>query len=365
MRLRTSRMWCLFALIGVLATSACKGGAEKKQGGPGAGGQGLPVKTELAKEQQVPDYTEYIATLQSRGSAILQPEVEGQIVKIFVHAGAKVSEGQPLIQIDPRKQEATVSSQAASLRTKQATLEYDRTELERRKKLFAAGVISKQDLDTAQTAYDAAKADVEATEAGLQQQSVQLKYYTVRAPSNGTIGDIPVRVGDRVQTTTVLTTIDGSGPLEAYINIPATNANEVKVGTPVDILNDDGSVAERTKVSFVSPRVDPQSMLLLIKAPVPNNKRQFRNDELVHVHVIWNEQKHIVIPVTAVARLGGLKFAYVVESNGKMTVAKQRTIETGDIVGNNYVVLKGLQPGDKVITTGVQTLVDGMPVQTE
>jgi len=354
------------ALILLLIFSAACSKSAPKQGGPGGpGGQGMPVKVQVAQEQTVPEFTEYIATLRSRGSAILQPEVEGQIVKIFVHSGQHVSAGAPLLLIDPRRQQASVVSNAATVQLKKATLEYDRTELERRKKLFADGVISKQDLDQAQTAYDAAKADLESTTATTQQQSVQLKYFTVSAPSDGTIGDIPVRVGDRVTNSTVLTTIDGSGPLEAYISIPPENADKVKLGTPVNILDENGKVAVRTKVTFISPRVDTANQLLLIKAEVPNTNQAFRNEEVVHVQVIWSEAKHLVIPVTAVARLGGLTFAYVAESENQKTVAKQKTITLGNISGNNYVVLSGLNSGDKVITTGVQNLVDGMPVTPE
>ena len=163
----------------------------------------------------------------------------------------------------------------------------------------------------------------------------------------------------------MLTTIDGGGPLEAYISIPAENANRVRPGTPVDILKDNGEVAVRTKVTFISPRVDTTNQLLLIKAEIPNTNGQLRNNQLVHVHVIWSESSHIVIPVNAVARLGNLTFAYITEQSGQGTVAKQRKITTGDINGNDYVVLDGLKPGDKLITTAVQNLVDGMPVKPE
>ncbi len=356
-------LFCAILLIVVISAACSQKG--QPQGGPGGGMQGMPVKTQLAQERVVPDYTEYISTLRSRGSAVLQPEVEGQIVKIFVHSGQHVKAGEPLLLIDPRRQEATVNSSEATLRTKQATLDYDRTELERRKKLYAAGVISKQDLDQAQTAYDAAKADVESTVASTHQQSVQLRYFNVSAPSDGVIGDIAVRVGDRVTTSTILTTIDGSGPLEAYISIPAENAGRVKLGTPVEIMGDNGQVAQRAKVTFISPRIDTLNQLLLIKAEVANPDHEFRNEEVVHVRVVWSETKHIVIPVTAVSRMGGMAFAYVVEEANKMNVAKQRPVQLGEIASNDYVVLQGLKPGDKVITTGVQNLVDGMPVMPE
>jgi RND family efflux transporter MFP subunit len=345
----------------VLFLSAC-GTGKSKAAAPASGG--MPVKTEPVQTKKVPDYTEFIATLEARGSAVLEPEVAGQIVKILVHSGDHVKAGQPLIVIDERLQQATLNAEEASLRTKEATLRYDELDLNRKKELYRAGVIAKQDLDQAQTAYDAAKADVQSTQAAVRQQSVQLRYYTVTAPDNGTIGDIPVRIGDRVTNTTMLTTIDHGGPLEAYISIPAEDSDKVKVGTPVDIL-DNGKVVLTAKVDFISPRVDTANQLLLIKAPLPNANGEFRNYELIHVRVIWSEQEHPVIPVTAVSQLGNLSFAFLAVKTDKGYVAKQQPITTSGINGNDYVVVSGLKSGEQVITTGVQTLVDGMPVKPE
>ena len=115
----------------------------------------------------MPDATEYLATLKSRNASALQPQVEGEVTKIFVHSGQRVEAGAPVLEIDPRRQEATVNNQEATLRSRQATLELNRVEYERRKKLFTAGVIAKADLDSAQTAYEASRADVEALQAGI------------------------------------------------------------------------------------------------------------------------------------------------------------------------------------------------------
>lgn len=351
----------LFGAVLLLSAVGCNRTVE----GAGQGPQALPVKTQIAQLQRVPEFTEYIATLRSLRSAVLQPDVEGQVTRIFVRSGQMVKAGTPLLEIDPSKQQATVNSQEANQRARRAALEYNRTELERRQRLFAAGVISKQDLDQAQSAYDASKAEVDALEASVREQQVQLRYHTVNAPADGIIGDIPVRVGDRVKPDTVLTTLDTRGGLEAYISIPAELASKVHLGTPVEIMGEDGRAVQRAAVTFVSPRVDPQMQLLLVKAAIPNAQQRFRNEQLVHVHVIWQELDRPVIPVTAVSRLSGQTFAFIVDGGSQHSVARQKAIRTGEIVGNNYVVLDGIKPGDKIITSGVQMLVDGMPVTPE
>jgi RND family efflux transporter MFP subunit len=315
-----------------------------------------------AQAQSVGQYTEYISTLKSRNSSVLQPQVEGQITRILVASGDRVEPGTPILEIDPSKQQATVHSQEATLNSRRANLEWSRKELERNKQLASAGVISKQALDQVQSQHDAAQADVNALEANVREQSVQLHYYLVRSPAAGIIGDVPVRVGDRVATTTILTTLDKGGALEAYISIPSEKSATVKLGTPVQIVDDSGKDIASTKLSFVSPRVDPQTQLLLVKADVPNMDRRFRNDQLVHVRVVYQQIDKPLIPVTAVSRLAGQTFAFVAESDGKQTVAKQKPVQLGEIIGNNYVILDGIKPGELIITSGVQMLADGMPV---
>lgn len=356
-----------FHVMTVVALCLCAmvtGCSRSAQGGAPQGFPALHVQTQEATEQKVGNYTEYLATLKSRSSSVLQPEVEGQVTKIFVKSGDHVEPGQVLMEIDPRRQVATVNSQEANARSKRAALVYNAKELDRRKGLFAAGVISRQDLDQAQSAYDSSKADVDALDQTVDQQKVQLRYFSVYAPTAGVIGDIPVRVGDRVTNATVLTTLDQGKMLEAYISIPAEKSAGVRVGMPVNLASDDGTVTTST-VSFVSPRVDPASQLLLVKANVPNANGHFRNDQVLHARVVWSEVGRPMLPVTAISRIGGQTFAFVVGAQKGQPVAQQRSVQLGDIVGNSYEVLDGIKPGEKVITTSVNMLVDGMPVVPE
>lgn len=327
-----------------------------------AGPQAFPVKVITAQAQLVPQSTDYLATLKSRNAVALQPQVEGDITRIFVRSGQRVEAGVPLLEIDPRKQEATVNNQEAAHKSKLAAMEQNRADLERKKKLYAAGVVAKADLDLAQNTYDASRADVEALEASIREQRVQLRYYTVRAPTPGIVGDIPVRVGDHVTNQTMLTTLDHGGELEAYVYLPAEKSTAVRVGMPIDILDDEGKPVVRTRVFFISPRVDTDSQTLLVKTALPNPGMKFRNAQQVHSRVVWSEEKRPMIPVTAVSRQSGKIFAFVAEGQGQQAVARQRMIQVGDLVGNDYVVLDGIRPGEKIIVSGVQMLADGMPV---
>jgi len=353
----------IFFKVALITMAVSLAGCGKTQAGaPAAGAQAFPVKVITAQAQVVPLSTDYLATLKSRNGATLQPLVEGDITRILVNSGQQVEAGATILEIDRRKQEATVNNQEAALKSRDAVLRQATVDLERKKQLSAAGVVAKADLDTAQHTYDAAKADVEALQASIREQQVQLHYYTVRAPAAGIIGDIPVHVGDHVNTQTLLTTIDPGGALEAYISVPAEKSRSLKMGMPVDIVDDEGKQLARTRISFISPHVDTDSQTLLVKTQVPNPERKFRNAQQVHARVVWSEQSAPLIPITAVTRLSGKLFAFVAEGQGQQSVARQRVIQVGDLIGNDYVVLDGIKPGDKVIVTSVQMLADNMPV---
>jgi RND family efflux transporter MFP subunit len=315
-----------------------------------------------AASEKIADTTEYLSILKSRHSATINPQVEGYVTKIFVKSGDRVRADDPLLQIDPVKQEANVSSQDAARAAQEATVRLAKTNLDRALKLSEAGVISKSDLDTAQTNYDSSVSQLKSLEQQLQQQRVELRYYRVSAPMDGIVGDIPVRMGDRVQFTTLLTTVDEPGALEAYLYVPADRAKDLHLGLPVKLLDETGTPRTETKVTFVSPQVDTDTQTVLAKAAVSNPKANLRIAQQVRAQVTWGSHNGTVIPVLAVLRINGQFFAFVAVKEGDKTVARQRALKLGEIVGNNYAVLDGVKPGDHIIVSGTQFLQDGAPV---
>ncbi len=324
---------------------------------------GMPVKVQEAKAVPVSDASEYIATVKSRDSAVIMPQVEGQVTQIMVHSGDRVQAGQPLMDIDPLKQQATVKSQESARTAQQANLAWAKQQYDRAQGLAAAGVISKQDLDQAKSTLDAAQAQMESLDAQVSEQQVQLHYYKVVAPRSGMVGDIPVRVGDRVTTSTQLTTVDQPGSLEAYIYVPIEHSSELKMNLPVQLIDADGKVLDDTRVSFISPQVDNTTQTVLVKARIANGNDALRQSQFVRARVIFGTHKNPEVPILAVSRLGGQYFAFVAEpQNGGSYVARQKPLTIGETVGNDYEVRDGIKPGDKVIVSGTQFLADGAPV---
>jgi len=347
-------------LLGCLALTACN----KKAAAPsGPAMQALPVQTVTVASSPVPNSDEYVATIKSRRSATLSPQVDGNLTAILAHSGQHVKAGQVLMQIDASKQEATVAAQKATMQQKEAVYQYNQTEIDRQRKLNAAGVTSRDALDQAEQAYANSKADYESAKASLLTQEKQLGYYQIRAPFDGIVGDIPVHLGDYVSPTTMLTTVDENRDLEAYIYVPTERASQIRMGLPVEILDNNEKPIERTKIDFISPQVDNQLQGILVKAPVHSQEAALRTDQLVKAKVIWSTSPTPVVPVLAVTRLGDQAFVYVAQDQNGHYFAHQVPVELGDTVGNQYAVLSGLKDGEKVIVSGTQFLVDKMPVQ--
>jgi RND family efflux transporter MFP subunit len=321
-----------------------------------------PVQTVAVSMAPVPQSSEYVATIKSRRSATLQPQVDGRLTSISVRSGDKVRSGQVLMTIDPLHQQASVDAQQATERQKKAVYDYNVSQLDRQKKLYEAGIISRELFDQAQQAYDNSKADYESAVASRKTQEEQLAYYSIRAPFDGVVGDVPVHVGDYVSSTTILTTVDENKDLEAYIYVPTERAGQLRPGLEVDVMDTSGKELEKTKIDFISPQVDNSLQGILVKAPVHFGPEALRNSQLVRARLVWSTAPTAVVPVLAVTRLGGQTFVYVAQDQGGKYFARQRSITVGDTVGNNYAVLNGLNAGDKVIVSGTQFLMDGVPV---
>jgi RND family efflux transporter MFP subunit len=341
-------------------------GCQKKAAPPAAaaaGMQAMPVQTVAVSLAPVPQSSEYVATIKSRRSATMQPQVDGRLTEIAVRSGDRVKAGQLLMAIDPAHQQASVDSQQATERQKKAVYDYNKLQFDRQKKLFDAGIVSRDVFDQAQQAYDNSKADYESAVASRKTQDEQLAYYTIRAPFDGVIGDIPVHIGDYVSPSTILTTLDENKDLEAYVYVPTERATQVRQGLEVDLMDTSGKMLEKSRIDFVSSQVDNTLQGILVKAPVHIAPEALRNLQLVKARIIWSTAPMAVVPVLAVTRQGGQSFVFLAakQQDGHF-VATQTPVTLGDTVGNTYSVTSGLNPGDRVIVSSTQFLVNNMPV---
>ncbi|WP_016952520.1 efflux RND transporter periplasmic adaptor subunit [Anabaena sp. PCC 7108] len=373
---------------------------------------GVKVKLSAVQAGTIEDSTEYIASLESRRSVNLQPRIQGQVAQIFVKSGDTVASGTAILQIDSRQQQAAVSSLSAAGQGSQAQLENARSTLKslqaerlanvadvrlnqldynRYSELAAQGAVSRQTEDLYANKLATAKAQLgaidsriqaqlatisqaekslEQADANIRQQQVQLQYYKITAPFTGTVGDIPVKVGDFVNTSTPLATITQNRPLEVKIPIPLEKGTQLRQGLPVALINAQGQTIANSSIFFISPNITNNSQSILVKALYDNSEGQLRADQMIRAKVIWNQRSGVRIPATAISRIAGETFVFVAETekspNGvSQLIAKQKQVKLGNIKGNDYQVIEGLKQDEQLIVSGVQNLRNGVPIIPE
>lgn len=365
----------------------------------------MPVQLQTVSEKTLEDASTFVATLKSRKSVNLKPQVEGRLLEINARSGDLVAAGKPLMVLDKSKQEtlventdaaiesafaeeknaeATLKSLKASRLTKVANLQFAETQFKRYKSLLDDGAVSAESKDEKGNNLSICRAELEAVDAQISAQEAQvsraaklisqakaakheqleqLKYYTVRAPFAGMIGDVPVRIGDYVTTDTTLTTVDQTKPLEVYVNVPTSVSSKLRIGLLTDIVDDTGKTIEAAKIFFISSQVDPNQQTVLIKAELPNATGKLRSGQTANSRIIWGRVNAVTIPVTAVSRFSGQEFVFVAKkgNDGKLT-ASQRAVKLGPIKDNEYQVISGVSAGDQIVTSGILNLADGSPI---
>lgn len=364
-RFELPRLFALFSLPALaVGAMACGGNGDDgaRASGPGGAMPPMPVDIVTLAARPVEQSSEFIAVLKSRRSTTIQPEVEGFITRVAVRSGQRVSRGDVLFEIDSAPEQAALASLQSMRPMREAEVEFARQQVQRTRTLLAAGAVSQRELEQFENQLRAAEAQLQALDEQLRQQRSQLSYYRVTAPNAGTVGDVPVNVGDRVTRSTVLTTVSENDVLEVYVNVPVQQAPQLKLGLPVRLLDDRGEVVATNRLTFVAPTVDDATQSVLAKAQLLEGRGRFREDQFVRARIVWMDAPGLTVPVTGVVRVNAQFFAFVAEKDEKGLVAKQKPVQLGEIIGNDYVVQSGLQPGEQLIVSGLQKIRDGAAV---
>ncbi len=350
---------CLTASAGLFAVAGCSGApAPPPQERPP-----VPVDIITLAPKPLEQSGEFVGTVKSRRSTTIQPQAEGFLTAILVKSGDRVRPGTPLFEIDATTQQAAVASLESVRAAREADAAFARQAADRARKLLAAGAVSQQELEQAAAQQKAAEAQLRAVEEQIRQQRAELAFHRVVSPTDGVIGDVPVRVGDRVTRGTALTTVDDNTGLELYVNVPVQEGPRLKVGLPMKIMNEAGGVVASDHVAFISPSVNDDTQTVLVKAPLSGKPGLFRADQFVRVRIIWAVTPGLTVPITAVNRINGQYFAFVAEPGpGGGLVARQRQVTLGPVLGNEYVLLGGLSEGMRLIVSGIQKIGDGAAV---
>jgi membrane fusion protein (multidrug efflux system) len=277
----------------------------------------------------------------------LRPEVDGRLVGILVREGAEVARGTPLFKVDDAELKAQVARAQADRDLAQQALVRTRQLL--------------QEKAAAPADVERAEAQMRSTQAALDLLQLRLDRTTVRSPFAGVVGRRLASLGDYVNSSTRLITLQTVNPQRAVFQVPERYADQLKVGQTV--LFRVAALGDRDfsgTVDFVDPVVSLPGRTITVKAQVPNPRRELQAGMFIEARLQTAIRPDaVVIPEDAVTPMQGQMWVWVVR-DGK---AERRTVTLGIRNPGVVEVRDGVQVGDQVVVGGAERLTPGTPVQ--
>jgi len=368
---RISTKVLLFTLLAVFALAMIGCGRTHAAPPPPA----PEVRVAPVIQQDVPVYSEWVATMDGYVNAQIRPQVSGYIIKQEYKEGSLVRKGQVLFEIDPRPFKAALDRAKGDLAQAQAQVGKSTLDVERDTPLAEARAIAKSQLDNEIQAKLGAQAAVQSNKAAVEQAELNLEWTKVISLVDGIAGIAQVQIGNLVGPNSVLTSVSQVDPIKAFFPISEheyvlvqrkSNAVSGKhaigfFGNSLELILTDGSVhPEKGKILLADRQVDPSTGTIRVVAAFPNPGNILRPGQYGRVRVETNMKKGaLLVPQSAVAQSQGSYQVAVVGSDHKVSM---RTVKPGETVGTMWVIDDGLKPGEQVVVEGLQQLREGTTV---
>ncbi|HEX7361117.1 MAG TPA: efflux RND transporter periplasmic adaptor subunit [Bryobacteraceae bacterium] len=376
-----------------LLLAACGGSPNAKPGPPPP-----PIVGVASVQQQtVPEYGDWVATLEGYVNANIQPQVTGYLIKQLYREGSQVHKGQVLFEIDPRPFQAAVDQakgQLAQARGQlgqaQAQLGLAQINVKRDSPLAEAHAVSESQLDNEiqaekqdQALITSAQASIAGAKAAVETAKLNLGFTKVRSLVNGIAGLATTQIGNLVSPTTVLTTVSRVNPIKVYFSISEREylslASNIKTrprgSDPATLLGSNNSVPlqltlsngevypHKGRVLFADRQVNSQTGTILIVGAFPNPERILRPGQFGSVRALTAINKRaLLVPQEAVSQLQGRYQVAIVDQHNQVHITE---ITPGEKYKNMWIVEKGLKPGDRVVAQGTDKVRDGETVNPQ
>jgi membrane fusion protein (multidrug efflux system) len=355
----------LFSLIFLGVLGACG------KGGPGGpqGSLAIPVVVEKVGYATATYYDEYPAIVRALNEVELRPQVNGYVTGIHFKEGDQVRKGQRLYSIDQQQSEAAYQQALASLQVQETNLVKAKQDVERYRELGKSDAIAKQQVDYAEAAYLAAQKQVEAAKATVRSVQTNVRYSTIVAPFNGTIGISQVRLGTSVSTgQTLLNTISSDDPIAADIAVDQAEIYRFTKLMKSGSANQDSTFRLAIgsdvypypgKIAIIDRAVDAQTGTIKMRINFPNPDHTLRAGMSATLQIRSSKDKSILIPYKSITEQLGEFFVYVADSSK----VSQRRVAVGKQINKSVIILSGLEAGETVVTEGVQNLREGAAIE--
>ncbi len=369
------------ATIIILATVLSCGGDGSQQNqfqgrGNFGGQEAISVEAIPVQSATISEQVSAFGNIQTEDLVEIVPQVSNRITEVHVDLGDNVNRGDLLAEIYEAPFREAVEQARAQVRQARATLERDSTELGRQETLLERDVISRSEYETARSTYLNSLAQYESAQANLAQSQEDLNNTDIVSPVNGVILSRSVSEGDLASTGTTLFEIANLTGFETRVFLPIHDWERVEVGQPVTMaLSTDGESVAEGVVSRKSPRLDPTTGLGEVVISLTNTTNSVYQGALVQARINLQTKQGVVViprsalvekvdtyiePETGTIELERSYSAFVTQGD---TSAVRRELELGIEQGDRIEIVNGLQPGDKLVVTGQQSLEDGSPIQ--
>lgn len=341
-------------------------------GGNSAGPQAPPPASVIVytvEPGQATYYDSYPATATPLNQVDIKPQVSGNIVGIYFKDGQEVRKGMKLYEIDQQQYLAAVNQAKANVAVAKANLERSQQDADRYLQLAKDSAIAKQTLDHQLADLEASKQQLQAAQANVASVETNLKYSTIYAPFNGTIGISQVKVGTAVYPQTLLNTVSTDDPMAVDIAIDQSEIPQfetyfdkakVRRDSIFTAVLPDGSIYPYPGELYLLDRaIDPTTGTLKARIIFPNPKNELKAGLTTNIRVKHQAaDSTLLMPFKAAVEQLGEYFVYVAD-NGH---AYQRKVTLGTRIGGMVIVRSGLKAGDKIVVEGVQKLRDSSAI---
>ncbi|HZR70205.1 MAG TPA: efflux RND transporter periplasmic adaptor subunit [Burkholderiales bacterium] len=329
----------------------------------------VPAKVREVKPQPVPIVLEAVGQAQGSKEVEVRARVSGILLKRLYNEGQRVQAGAPLFQIDPATYEIALQQARAQLAQEQARQEQTRREAGRLKELAQQKAISQKEFDDAVSAEKLSAGSLQAAEARVREAELNLSYTKVTAPVSGVTGRIVRSEGSLVSpgADSLLTTINQVQPIWVRFSLSESdlaklpgrrvdaNSAEVRV-----VLADGSEYPVKGRINFAAAQIDPRLATQELRAEFDNPRNRILPGDFVRVRLTGGQYKNaFLVPQQAVFQTEKGQFVFVLDGENKASV---RPVKTGEWIGQDWLILDGLQPGDRVVVDNLMKLRPGAPV---
>jgi len=366
---RTIKNYTAIILLILLASCGSKSAQQQQMMQPPPA---VPVTVQTVTTGKATYYDQYPATVTALNQVELRPQVSGYITGIFFKDGNKVKKGQKLYSIDQQQYQANYQQALANVAVQQTNLVKAQKDADRYHELEKQDAIAKQQVDYADAALAAAQKQVEAAQANVRAVQTAVRYSTIYAPFDGTIGISQVKMGAPVSAgQTVLNTISSDNPVAVDIAVDQKliyrfSQLKEQAGKGSDStfrLVFSGDVYQYPgKIYLIDRAVNPQTGTIIVRLLFPNNKSMLKVGMTGTVRVLNHANNAVLIPYKAVTEQLGEFFVYVVNDSNKVS---QREVALGTPIGTNIIVKDSLHEGEKIVIQGVQNLREGSTIKID